>query len=798
MSYKKKRSNRYDDNTDNYKTFKNQKMPKNNEPWIDDIFPPNDNSLLGKNSKGEYLDLNEGKYKMIHNSEIEWKRLSEIIPKPVIYEDIMNINNLRFGRISYIYFYSVLSALSQFPSLFNKIILTKEYNQNGFYKLLLFIDGEFQIIYIDDFFPCIKNSNILYFIKPSNFEFWAILIEKAWAKVNGGYQNIINSWPVDLFRTLTGSSCQEIIHDELTSDELFYELNYSDKNFGFCVSLSNNDKDVVKKGLLNYHMYILVETEKIEMGKNLYLYLCKFRDPTEESNWIGDWNEKSELWNEKIRKKINKNKLNLKKGEFWICIEDVKKYFIRSDICHMIYDGFSKYFEFKDKELLTPKIFNFYLQEEGMVSISIYGKDWHFHRELRYTPNPTSLIIAEYDIKNNSIKNVFTNYESNNSVEITKNFQKGYYLVWAYKTNDINEKINCDEMKIRFCSDAKISIKFKGNDENFQLIKYIIYQNIKEENKNKIKNNEIYYQTENSFEKSGIGYNLCINPFDSIYQEWKVDTSNAEGYLLLPPYNKKKFDLNIGYKDYKIILGIKKQKFDEHCFHLNVEVTQYENISKKEIPSFEKNPDITSFFSKDNKYFLIINETPTFCYEELKKITKYPTFNHWQLFLENYKKKYPFIINELQKLKPLDNEKLDLIEIEKDNNIYIGEADYIIRNGRGGMIFRDEGTYYVGYWDNGRQYKRGKVFDKKNNLLYDGEYKNGIREGSGIYYYQTGEKYEGKFVNGLKDGKGTFYWKNGNKWEGYFKNDEMNGEGIFYDGEESFSAIYKNGELANN
>ena len=731
---------------------------------------------------------------MIHNDEIEWKRISEIIPKPVIYEDIMNINNIRFGRLSYIYFYSVLSALSQFPSLFNKIILTKEYNPNGLYKLLLFIDGEFQIIYIDDFFPCIKNSNVLYFIKPSNFEIWSILIEKAWAKINGGYQNIINSWPVDLFRALTGASCEEFIHDELTSDELFNELNYSDKNYGFCISLSNN-RDVVKKGLLNYHMYILIETEKVDMGKNLYLYLCKFRDPTGESNWIGNWNEKSELWNEKIRKKINKSKLNLKKGEFWICIEDVKKYFIRSDICHMIYDGFSKTFEFKDKEIMTPKIFNFYLQEEGMVSISIYEKNWQFHRELRYISHPTSLIIAEYDIKNNSIKNIISKYESNNAVEITKNLQKGYYLVWAYKTNDIDEKIICDEMKIRFCSDSKLSIKFKGNDDNFHLIKNIIYQHIKEKNKNKIKNNEIFYETENSFLKSGLGYKLCINPLDNVYQEWIVDSSKIEGYILLSPYNKKNFDLTIGYKDYKIILGIKKQKFDEHWFNLNVEVIQNENSTKKELTNFEKNPDINSFFSKDNKYFLIINENPTFSYEEMKKKPKFPSFDHWQLFLEKYKKKYPFIINELQKLKPLDNEKLDLIEIEKDNNIYIGEADYIIRNGRGGMIFKDEGTYYVGYWDNGRQYKKGKVFDRKNNLLYDGEFKNGVKEGIGVYYYQSGEKYEGKFVNGVKEGKGIFYWKNGNKWEGYFKNDKMNGEGIFYDGEESFSAIYKNGEL---
>ena len=401
MSYSKKRSYKTVDSTENYKIYKNQKKPRNNEIWKDDIFPPNENSLLGKNNRGEYLDPNEGKYKMINTSEIEWKRISDIIPKPVIFEDIIDLNNLRFGRLSYMYFYSVLSALSKFPSLINKIILTKEYNQYGFYKVLLYIDGEFQIVYIDDFFPCIKNSNVLYFIKPTNFEFWAILIEKAWAKVNGGYQNIINSWPIDLFKALTGGSCDELIHDELTSDELFYELNYSDKNNGFCISLSNNNINIVKNGLINYHMYILVETEKVEMGKNLYLNLCKFRDPTDESNWVGDWSEKSELWNEKIRKKINKNKLNLKKGEFWICVEDIKKFFIRSDICHMIYDGFAKYFEYKNKELLSPKIFNFYFQEEGMISISIYEKNWHYHRELREIHHPTSLIIAEYDTKNN-------------------------------------------------------------------------------------------------------------------------------------------------------------------------------------------------------------------------------------------------------------------------------------------------------------------------------------------------------------------------------------------------------------
>ena len=106
------------------KVYKNQKIQNNLIPWIDELFPPNENSLLGKNDNNEFIDQNEGKYKMIHSSEIEWKRINEIIPFPVIYENLIDTSNLRYGRLSYIYFLSVLSALSKkFPSIFTKIII---------------------------------------------------------------------------------------------------------------------------------------------------------------------------------------------------------------------------------------------------------------------------------------------------------------------------------------------------------------------------------------------------------------------------------------------------------------------------------------------------------------------------------------------------------------------------------------------------------------------------------------------------------------------------------------------------
>ena len=767
------------------------------DSFIDEDFPPHEYSLMGKSKDGKYLDPIESRHKIIKDSEVEWKRISDIVAKPVIYEDAINTHSIKYGRISLNYFYSVLTSLAnEYPSIFTKIILSNDYNPDGKYQVKLYVDGEFKIINIDDYFPCIKGTNIYYFTRPSNFEIWPLLIEKAWAKVNGGYLNILNLWAGDLFKALTGFAFDELIHQELNQEELFNKICDLKNKKGFAFTLTNDNKEVKEKGLFVYHTYNIEDIEKIEIDKDKYIYLIKLKDPDGESNWTGDYSQDSNLWTENLKSAINKKNIEINEGEFWISLEDFQQLFIRTDVCYMLNDGFTQYFKFEKDQLSTPKIFNLFAQEDGIISISILEKNWHFHRELRNISHPTSLVIAEYDPSNNNIKNIYSNYENNEDLEMIIKIKKGFYLLWAYKISDPNEKIDVENMRVKFCTTIKGSVGYIGDDNNYELIRYIIYHYVKVQNKDKIKNDDFFYDVSNSFDKSGIGYQLVINPLDNIHQTWKVDSSGTHGFLILPPNEKSDFELTIGHKDYQVILGIKRYKYGKHCLNLGVEVNVFRG--SQDPPKTIPRPNLDIFFSKDGKNLQIIKENPTFFSEEIEKVEKYPSLNHWKLFLDKNENKYPFIVKELKKLEPLNEEKFDLNIIERNRNLYIGEADYGIRLGRGAYYFRNEGTVYIGYWDKGLQFIKGKVFDKNNKLIFEGEYKKGLREGKGIYNYEGGEKYDGMFVNGLREGKGVFTWNDGGKWDGFFKNDELNGEGIIYDGNDNYKATYKDGDLVEN
>ena len=46
---------------------------------------------------------------------------------------------------------------------------------------------------------------------------------------------------------------------------------------------------------------------------------------------------------------------------------------------------------------------------------------------------------------------------------------------------------------------------------------------------------------------------------------------------------------------------------------------------------------------------------------------------------------------------------------------------------------------------------------------YIGEFKNGMRDGKGIFYFNDGSRYEGDYKNDKREGKGIYYYNDGDR-----------------------------------
>ena len=84
------------------------------------------------------------------------------------------------------------------------------------------------------------------------------------------------------------------------------------------------------------------------------------------------------------------------------------------------------------------------------------------------------------------------------------------------------------------------------------------------------------------------------------------------------------------------------------------------------------------------------------------------------------------------------------------------------------------------------------------NLLFEGEYLNGMRHGKGKEYCGNRLEYDGEYLNGERNGKGKEYYYNGDLiFEGeYLKDKRWNGKGKEFDykGKLIFEGEYSNGE----
>ena len=486
--------------TSQYEYYKGQTPGKEDQDYQDDIFPPDEKSLLGIGSNGNPIDqeaYDKAIGGLIKKDEIEFKRAHQIFEQKneryVLIADNMKMDDIIPGEIDDTYFLFSVQNLCKNPGNINKLFLKNSdfFNPHGYYELLLFINGKPQIVIVDDYLPVKKGTNELVFAKSKKNEIWISLLEKAWAKVNGGYANIIGGTPTEALEFLTGFNCLSYDMENKDNDdlneykmEIVKQLQNCDIENSIIACTTTSSTDVSSMGLNTGYTYNLLAIYQITTSDGNNVYLFKLRNPWSIGEWNGDWGDKSPLWDDNAKSKVHY--LEKEDGIFYMSDNDFFKYFKLIEICYLLYDAHIKKVTVSGEEKNTNGIvFNLVAKNDGFLSVSVLRKNWRLFRDVKGKMMPTHISVVKYDPNYTNKLKCFSDY--NGSFESYKNctlntpIKQGNYLIYIYRdvthaeyTVEENENL---EIKIISTSEFDCQqMSYDERDKGFPLLQNIILQ----------------------------------------------------------------------------------------------------------------------------------------------------------------------------------------------------------------------------------------------------------------------------------------------------------------------------------
>jgi len=154
---------------------------------VDQIFKANRRSIALKWQK--YKEENKDA------DELVWRKPTDFLYNEgtlKVFEGDIEPNDIKQGGLGDCYYLSSLSVLAEHKNLVRRIFYTKEYQPDGLYGIWLCVNGVWKLISLDNMFVCHKDSRGAAFSRSAGPELWVLLMEKAYAKINQCFANIVS------------------------------------------------------------------------------------------------------------------------------------------------------------------------------------------------------------------------------------------------------------------------------------------------------------------------------------------------------------------------------------------------------------------------------------------------------------------------------------------------------------------------------------------------------------------------------------------------------------------------------
>ena len=743
--------------------WKNQKPPNSDEIFTDPLFPPSVNSLIGLDSFGNIIDnesYNEN-IEAIKIYDIDFYRPQEILGDDYcLFSDIIEFDDVKQGSIGDCYFISSVASLCHFPDRLRKMFKQKTKNEKGFYEIELFIDGKKQIVIVDDYLPAFKEDKTPCYAKSIKKQIWVMLLEKAWAKINGGYINIISGFNSEALEFLTGRGSsiyylQDKKEEELDNYkiEILEKIQLADKNNSImsCSITKKNPDDKIKEdffklGLIINHAYSLLDFIKIETAQRKDVYLFKLRNPWANTEWNGDWSDQSNLWDAKTRSQVQIEEKD--DGIFYMNDIDFFKYFNKVEICYLFLNSEEVIYEIDEDNIKNAGVFIIETQDEGYLNVSIPRENWRVHRDLINKKLQTYLSINRYNPNTRNRFKIFTDYEAiftpDKDCTLNMRIHKGNYLIYAYRDFDHAEYTPEKKVIVKITC----SVKFKHaqtcydeRDEGFPLLQNIILQAAFKKHNYDPDSGLDFFACDCGIKENDIAYFINYVSTPGYYYKYNGDKQNLKNYFFLSPYldsETQNFEKTVPAGKYLIILGMWNGAFDKITFGYRGNLGFGININ----PEIDNNEIDLSLFT-DFNYNI---GSPKFKDKKIKSF-------------ENIKKEYYtdekneiIGLTELQKeygdyLKLLDdietnesNDNLNWGIIKSKYSIFIGQINEECKI-QGKALYINPYNIFVtevNIFPKGKGYTYNKDFQK----LFYNIYKDGDPQGEPVLFEKELEELE--------------------------------------------------------
>ncbi|KAM5145400.1 calpain-2 catalytic subunit-like [Mantella aurantiaca] len=280
----------------------------------------------------------------LHVDGIKWKRPKEICECPRFIVDGATRMDVCQGNLSNCWFLSAVACLSLYPQLLEQVMPIEQDFEDGYigkFRFQFWQYGRWVEVVVDDLLPTAQtlqngtaHYNLLFVHSKDKNEFWSSLLEKAYAKLKGGYSALQMGFAGEALEDMTGGVIQSS-DTNCPAPELWRHLDNMLQR-GALICCGNTQGEIETSnlmGILSHHMYSVTATKKVQTLQGL-ISLLRLRNPWGHTEWNGPWRDGGPEWQTVIDLEQSQNVV-LEDGEFWIAVEDFKENFQFLEICHL-------------------------------------------------------------------------------------------------------------------------------------------------------------------------------------------------------------------------------------------------------------------------------------------------------------------------------------------------------------------------------------------------------------------------------------------------------------------------------